>query len=49
MILLDGKIYFQGRVDRGIVKLRDLGTEIDRDIPERNRLEIMDYQSLFFF
>ena len=28
--------------------LRDLGTEIDRDIPERNRLEIMDYQSFFF-
>ena len=29
--------------------LRDLGTEIDRDIPERNGLEIMDYQSFFFF
>ena len=29
--------------------LRDLGTEIDRGIPERNRLEIMDYPSFFFF
>lgn len=27
--------------------LRDLGTETDRDIPERNGLEIMDYQSSF--